>query len=134
MDSFYTSFESTASTGPTEAEYEQLRAETVKYYNGFFAEQFSSNPGIDFVSLEFNLDFTLEGAAAGIPETRFNIYMEYSEAVFQFTPSPSNPNEAFLFESMRNGVTTTYILDTVRTLTGTPFAEVTEAFSARPSL
>jgi hypothetical protein len=123
---------SASTTEPTPEEYEQLRNATEAYYVDFISAQFSTNPLVKFVTLDFTLNFTLHGDAAGIPDARFNIYMEYSGAVFQFTPSPSNPDQTVLFDIMRKGITTDYLLDPVRKLAGTPFAEVTEGFMARP--
>ena len=90
------------------------------YYQTFLSDAFSRNPLVKFVGVEFTLDFTMQ--AAGFPEARFNIYMEFSGAVVSFTPSKNNPDKTVIFQLMRQGITTTYLYDTVRPIKGNPFA------------
>lgn len=94
------------------------------YYETFLSTAFSSNPLVKFVGVEFTLDFTMH--AAGIPEARFNIYMEYSGAVVSFEPAKSNPDKDVIFLRLKKGITPDYLLDTVRALKGTPFGQVNE--------
>jgi hypothetical protein len=88
---FYIAYASSSTVEPTAEVYEQLRAATEAYFEEFFAALFATDPKIGGLE-EFTLDSTLHGDAAGIPEVLVNIYMEYSGAVFLFTPSPDNPN------------------------------------------
>lgn len=57
---------------------------------------------------------------------------EYEDAILTFLGTSvgiQGPNE--LYFTIRDGITTDYLLNTVRTLTGTPFAEVTEGHTER---
>jgi hypothetical protein len=109
---------------PTAEEHEMLRVATVAYYQDFLTTRFSTNRLVEFLDIEFTLDFTLYNA--GMPEARFNVYQEYSEAVARFTPSRSNPDSATIFTILQSGITTEFLLNTVRTLVGTPFVSVNE--------
>lgn len=123
---FYIAYVSASAVAPTPAQYDALRLATVAYYQDYFTTKLLANPLVNFLSVDFVAGPTM--VSAGIPETRFNIYTEYSSAVVTLSPSQSNPGAASLFELLRSGITTDYLLDPVRLLVGTPFADVTEAF------
>ena len=128
-ETFYIAFITTSDVEPTAAEYEQLAAAIEDYYNGFIREMLmTTDPTLDFIRIEMNLDSTQHNT--GIPDDRFNIYMEFSTAIAFFMPNGMNnlisPDD--LLNLLLDGITTDFLLDPVRMQTGTPFADVTEAF------
>jgi hypothetical protein len=64
---------------------------------------------------------------AGIPDGRFNIYVEF-EADFLFTPESEPPGAKALFAIMEGLLTEEYITDYLRTLTGTPYESTSDVF------
>lgn len=128
-ETFYIAFISMSNVEPTAAEYEQLTTAIEEYYNGFIREMLMiSNPSLDFIRIEMDLSSTRQNA--GIPDDRFNIYMEFSTAVAFFMPNGAGNliTSDDLLNLLLDGITTDFIVDPVRMQAGTPFADVTEAF------
>jgi hypothetical protein len=126
---FYIAFISTSDVEPTVAEYEQMSTAIEEYYNGFISEMLmTTNPSLDFIRIEMNLNSTQHNA--GIPDDRFNIYMEFSTAIAFFMPNGSGDliTSDDLLNLLLDGITTDFLVDPVRMQTGTPFADVTEGF------
>ena len=126
---FYIAFISASVVEPTMDEYEQLTNDIEEYYNGFIrAMLMTTNPSLDFIRIEMNLSSVLQNA--GIPDDRFNIYIEFSTAIAYFMPNGGGNliTSDDLLTLLFDGITADFILDPVRMQTGTPFAEVTEAF------
>jgi hypothetical protein len=126
---FYISFISDSDVEPTPDEYEQMRAAIQDYYNGYIRDALMvTDPSLDFIRIDMYLNSTKHNA--GIPDDRFNIYMEYYTSVAFFTPNSQGglitPDD--LLTLLLDGITTEFLLDPVRLQTGTPFAEVIEAF------
>jgi hypothetical protein len=128
-ETFYIAFISESDVEPSPDEYEQLSAAIVEYYNGFIRDALMvSDPSLEFIRVEFFLTDTQH--EAGIPEDRFNIYMEYSTAIAFFTPNGQGNliSTEDLLNLLLDGITTDFLLDPVRMQTGTPFEEVVEGF------
>ena len=53
---------------------------TTLYFEMFFEEYYASNPDVEFFGVESSIGFTLYGAEAGIPEPRFDIYIDFEFA------------------------------------------------------
>jgi hypothetical protein len=128
-ESFYIAFITSSDVEPTADEYEQMAAAIEEYYNGFIRTMLmTTDPSLDFIRIEMNLNSTQYNA--GIPDDRFNIYMEFSTATAFFMPTGAGSliSSDDLLNLLLDGITTDFIVDPVRMQTGTPFAEVTEAF------
>jgi hypothetical protein len=107
--------------------YTDLVAKAIVYYDNFLSNFYANQT--QFVSLDLFLNFTLDaGKAPSQPFPRFNIYMEFSGGIAMFARSAKNPTSFQLFQSLRGGLVTAFIVDPVRTFTGTPLAQVSEAF------
>lgn len=128
-EKFYIAFISLSDVAPTPDEYEQMAIAIEEYYNEFIRTSLmTTDPTLDFIRVEMPLNVTQ--ANAGIPDDRFNIYMEFSTAIAFFVPNGMGNliTSADLLDILLNGITTDFLLDPVRMQTGTPFAEVTEGF------
>ena len=126
---FYISFVSPdAAREPTQAEYEEMMAKTTDWFEGVFAERFANDPDVTFLNMNSAIEETKFNA--GIPEARFNIYMnfEFIEVVYTEDSSPPGPDETF--QILRSAITPEYILEAVRLLTNSPFEVVTEVYFA----
>jgi hypothetical protein len=112
---------------PTVEAYDLMFVNIMSYFNeslqAFYADQ---GNGVMFVEVAALL--TDVGHNEGIPEERFNILMTLDNFVLTFAPGSEVPNEAEAFDVVKGLITIDYILDVVRTITGTPFESVTEVF------
>ena len=128
-ETFYIAFISDSDVEPTANEYEQMRSAIEEYYNGLISTMLmTTDPSLDFLRIEMYLNSTRHNA--GIPDDRFNIYMEFTTAIAFFAPNGTDTliTADDLLGLLLDGITTEFLLDPVRMQTGTPFAEVTEAF------
>jgi hypothetical protein len=128
-ESFYIAFISISVDEPAPDEYEQMATAIEEYYNGFISAMLmTTDPSLEFIRIEIDLDSTQHNA--GIPDDRFNIYMEFSTAAafFMLNGAGNLITSDDLLQLLLDGITTDFLLDPVRMQAGTPFAEVTEAF------
>ena len=126
---FYISFVSPdAAREPTQAEYEEMMAKTTDWFEVVFAERFANDPNVTFLGSNSAIEETKFNA--GIPEARFNIYMNFEFTDVLYTEDSSPPGVAETFEIMRQAITTDYILEAVRSVTDSPFEVVTEVYFA----
>lgn len=130
VEKFFISYVSSSTTEPTEDEYASVVASTEEYFNEFLSAELEGDPNFTLVGLEFILDFTLFGDEAGIPEDRYNIYLDFTAVDIHFTLDSEPPSRRELFGLITDGITSEYLINYVLTLTGTPFAQVTETFMA----
>ena len=119
-----------ATREPTVAEYEQMLLRVTEWFNMFFEEFYADDPDIEFLGAETELDLTLFGANAGIPQQRYNIYMDFSFTDFIWSENSIPPSSSELFDIMRQSISTDFILEQVRTFSGSPFETTNEAFFA----
>lgn len=75
-----------------------------------------------------DLDFTLEGDDVLDARSGFNIYMEFNFAELLFTRSQTLPTALEIYNELTTGITSEYLLQYVRTLDGTPFADAQEGY------
>lgn len=122
VDRFYISYRTTDTATPTAQEFATNRLATLAYYENIFSSKYANFRGVDL-----ELDFNLSGDEVTIPAERYNVYQEYSQAVFFFDSSDDIPSSDELFQELEDGITRAYLLDVVRTQTG-PFSGVVEAF------
>lgn len=111
---------------PTEDEYAQVASLTMDYFETFLQARYADDPDVTYLGIEPALEFTLYGENAGIPNERFNIYMDYSYADVIYTPESTPPNPAETFVILRDSISPEYILDYVRAASGTPFVSTNE--------
>jgi hypothetical protein len=131
VENFYVSYVAPMATRePTPAEYDEMVNRTNTYFQGYFDTYFANMPNVMFMGVESTSDFTLYGAAAGIPEARFNIYINFSFSVLTYSESSMPPTSAETFKIMKDSITPDYILNVVRTFTGSPFESTNEAYFA----
>lgn len=124
---WFISYASNDNTVPTEAQYEALRLATEEYFLDFLTTQYAG-AGLELLDAQLNLDFTLEGDDAQIPDVQYNIYMEYESAVLTFATNPNIPEEEEILSLMSSGITSAYIDNVVKGVFDSPFTQVTQAF------
>jgi hypothetical protein len=129
---YYLAYVSPSTTEPTEEEYQQMLDLTTEYFTMYFEEAYADDADVDFISVTVGLKFTEFDDPGFPPEigVRYNIYMDYSFSDWVFTEASTPPTDTEIFSIMRNSIDNTYILEWVRSLTGTPFAGVTEVIFA----
>lgn len=128
-ETFYIAFISLSDVEPTTDEYKLMEIAIEEYYNGLISAMLTvTDPLLEFNRIEMNLNSTQHNA--GIPDDRFNIYMEYRNATAVFAPSSTGIliTSDDLIDLLIDGITREFLLDTVRIQTGTPFADVVEVF------
>lgn len=101
-----------------------------EWFNMFFEEFYADDPDVEFLGTESEIDLTLFGSEAGIPQERYNIYMDFSFTEFIWSEDSIPPLNSELFDIMRTSISTDFILQQVRTFTGSPFETTNEAFFA----
>lgn len=128
VERFLLSFRSTDTTPPTEEQYQDLKLETETYFEDRFTNKYLGNDNVMFVGIQMNLDFTLEGDDVLAARSGFNIYLEFESAELLFTRSQELPTVQEVYTELTTGITTEYLGQYVRTLDGTPFADVQEGY------
>jgi hypothetical protein len=126
---YYISFVAPDATRePTQEEYDEMLVRISAY----FVETFMAlnDADTEFISVDSSNDFTLYGDAAGIPRPEFNIYMNFDFSNIIYTETSVVPTVAETFDIMRSSITQDFILNVVRTYTGTPFESTNEVFFA----
>jgi hypothetical protein len=108
-----------ATREPTAAEYAEMLNRTSNYFQRYFENYYANDPNVEFVSINATIDFTRYGPDAGIPEARFNIYINFALTDLTFTADSTPPDAKALFDILaastygQDGVT--YILTEVQT-------------------
>jgi hypothetical protein len=126
---YYISFVAPGATRePTQEEYDEMLRRITAYFVDIFMAM--NDADTEFVSIDSSIDFTLYGAAAGIPRPEFNIYMNFDFSNFIYTETSVVPTVAETFDILRSSITVDFILEIVRTYTGTPFESTNEVFFA----
>jgi uncharacterized surface protein with fasciclin (FAS1) repeats len=135
LQDFYISYVAPGATRePTVAEYAEMLNRTSNYFQRYFETYYANDPNVEFVSIKATTDFTRYGPDAGIPEAKFNIYINFALTDLTFTADSTPPDAKALFDilaastSGQDGVT--YILTEVQTFTGSPFETTNEVFLA----
>jgi hypothetical protein len=137
LEDYYISYAAEGATRePTPEEYAEMLNRTTNYYQRFFEARYANNPTQMFVRIDSLTDYTLY--QAGIPEARFNIYINFNVTRLEFTEGSVAPTTAEVFQIMReavNGVTgQKYILEEVQTFVGSPFESTNEIYFAATQL
>ena len=128
---YYISFVAPDATRePTQDEYDEMLRRITEYYKEIFTGIFATDPDTVFLDIISSNDFTLFGDAAGIPEARFNIYMNFDFSDIIYTEESVVPTNQEIFTIMEEAITQDFILEVVRTYTGTPFESTNEVFFA----
>ena len=76
---YFISYVTMSTREPTEEEYSEMLNRTTIYFDMYF-EEFYAGTDVDFLGLDSMIGFTLYGAEAGIPEPRFDIYIDFEFA------------------------------------------------------
>lgn len=142
---FYISFVSEGAREPTQEENMEMLQRVEDHFVTYFQDFYSNDPDVEFIGATSSIDETL--FEAGIPEPRCkwqldvvvthsylvlldNLYINFDFTEMAFSVDSNPPTTEELFELMRTSISREFILDTVRTFTGSPFAGTTEAWFA----
>lgn len=117
-----------ASRSPTDEEFSTIAERTADVFYKHLADHYSANdtnPVIELIGLDLVLNNTEYGA--GKPDAKFNIYMDFTvSTLYTGVSEPESPEEQI--DVLEGAIDADYILNIVRTLTGTPFETVNELF------
>jgi hypothetical protein len=96
---------------------------TSEYFDSYFTGYFENDVSSTFIRSELTLKNTLYNA--GIPDERFNVYMEVvANLVFASASALPTSKEAFVL--VRDSIRVDDVLDFVWSATGTPFESTNE--------
>lgn len=113
-----------ATRSPTDDEYNTLTNRTAAYFTTFLNDTYAANDTVAFESLDLALNNTR--FQLGIPEPRFNIYMDFVMST-QFSPTSTPDTPAQIFNLLIPSITPNFILNEVRMVLDSPFTTVNEA-------
>jgi transforming growth factor-beta-induced protein len=135
VEDYYISYVAPGATrAPTQEEYNEMVLRTSGYFDYVFRDRFTSDPTIKFLGTKAASDFTLYGAEAGIPEERFNIYINFSVSEVMFANDSTVPDVSVLFGIMMDSISgsagANYITSAVQAYTGSPFESTNEVYFA----
>jgi hypothetical protein len=133
VEDYYISFVAPGATRePTQEEYDEMLVRINDWFEQQFEELYANNPDVEFLGAESSNDFTLYGLNTGIPPrpAEFNIYMNFDFTEYTYSETSTVPTTQEVFEVMRQSITRDFILEVVRTFTGTPFESTIEVFFA----
>ena len=121
----YFSYASESNVEPTASQYNAARRTTIDYYDDYIRRTLMvTRPLIEFIEWNATLFNTTHNA--GIPQRRFNIYMEYDMVVAIYTKDSRNvPSPGEFLNLLKDGYVYEYLLN-ITSLSGTPFEMVTE--------
>jgi transforming growth factor-beta-induced protein len=131
VEDYYISYVAPGATrAPTPEEYNEMLMRTSGYFDYVFRDRFASDPSIKFLGTKAESDYTLYGTEAGIPEERFNIYINFSVTEVMFANDSTVPEVSALFEIMKDSISgsagANYITTAVQAYTGSPFESTNE--------
>jgi hypothetical protein len=133
VNDYYISFLAPGATRePTQAEYDEMLTRINGWFEMQFTAQYANRTDVQFLGTETSNDFTLYGLNNNIPPrpAEFNIYMNFNFSAFTFSETSVVPTTQEIFEIMRLSITRDFILQVVRTFTGSPFESTVEVFFA----
>lgn len=102
---------------PSDEDLARLIAVTVEFWDGYF-EAFYADTEIQYVGIQLTPEET--AFEAGIPEARFNYYINFNTTVLYELDSPVPPGPGETFDIMADAVFETYILQYVRAIPQPP--------------
>lgn len=116
---------------PSRSEYKALNKNNMKHWNEWFLNNTNLPAGVQIIS-----NITIAKYNAGVPESRFNIYMEFVAIAFinktLSSSIPSTiPDATSIFIEMKRSLGPQYIFVSVRSLSRTPFVSTNEVFFKR---
>jgi hypothetical protein len=115
-----------ATESPTEGEFELLWNATLEYMEQSTAEFYGNQTDVTFLGLSGQLkdqEFEL-----GLPEARFNLYIESEVSLF-YTEDSNPPTLSEHISILTEPIDEDYILDCVRNLPVPQFQEVNEVYA-----
>ena len=124
-----------ANRGPTREEYDEMIARIRNWFETAIKTEYSDQ-NIKLLDMKLVNDFEVYGLNKSIPPRPedFNIYINFDYADYLFKDKRADgselPSPADLFKVIRRSITTDFILDAVRTYSGTPFESTNEVFLA----
>ena len=133
IEDYYISFVAPGATRePTQEEYDEMLIRINDWFEMQFMALYANRTDVQFLGAETSNDFTLFGLNTGIPPRpeNFNIYMNFDFSEYTYSESSTVPTTQEVFEIMRLSITQAFILQVVRTFTGTPFESTVEVFFA----
>jgi hypothetical protein len=133
IEDYFISFVAPGATRePTQAEYDEMLVRINDWFEQQFEELYANRTDVQFLGAESSNDFALYGLNNDIPPrpAEFNIYMNFDFTEYTYSEDSVIPTTQEVFEVMRLSITTDFILEVVRTFTGTPFESTNEVFFA----
>lgn len=124
-----------ATRGPTREEYDEMIERIRIWFKTAITNEYS-DPNMKLMDTELVNDFEVYGLNKDIPPRPedFNIYINFDYADYIFNDSNTDgrelPSPADLFKVIRRTITSDFILDAVRSYSGTPFESTNEVFLA----
>lgn len=85
---------------------------------------------MDFLGSTSVIEDTRYGANAGIPESRFNMYIGFNFTDLSYSVDSIIPETEETFDLLEAQITRDYIIEVVRAYVGTPFEQVNEVWFA----
>jgi len=140
IDNLFISYQSESKTAPTHQEWDQLKETNEAYFGKVIEQKFANDPDNTYINLKLIAGElgNLHGDAVDKPKPEFNLCQEYKAAEVSFTSTAGDENPpptAFdIFTLIQKAITEDYLLHHVRSLEGTPFAQVVMAFSERKEI
>jgi hypothetical protein len=133
LEDYYMSFVAPDATrSPTEEEYSEMLVNITNYFETYLKDYFitNNNETISLVRIVTSNDFNLYGTSTpGLPDSRYNIYMNFNYTDFMYTPGTENPpNAEETFSILLLSITPDFIINIVRTFVFTPFESTNEVF------
>jgi hypothetical protein len=117
-----------APRGPTPAEFETVLQNTNSYFTQYLKNFYANQAAVEVTKTITTLNNTAFNA--GFPEARYNIYMDFRTAVAYSSSSfPDTPSRQF--DILKDSINPEYIITQIRSIRGTPFQLVNEAFYAK---
>jgi hypothetical protein len=122
-----------ATRGPTREEYDEMTERIRIWFETAIKTEYNDR-NIKLLDVELVNDFEVYGLNKDIPPRpeNFNIYInfDYADYLFKNNHNEELPSPADLFKVIRRSITTDFILDAVRSYSGTPFESTNEVFLA----
>lgn len=137
VEDYYISFAAPGATRePTQAEYDEMLVRINDWFEAQLRAKYANRTDVEFLGTESSNDFTLYGINNNIPPSpeRFNIYMNFDFSKFSFSETSTVPTNEEVYEIMLASITPDFILQVVRSLTGSPFELTNEVFFAASQL
>jgi hypothetical protein len=124
-----------AARAPIREEYDEMVERISNWFEEAISNEYNDS-NVKLLKLNLRSDFRLFGLNKNIPPRPedFNIYINFDYADYLFEDNNNSnrslPSPDDLFKVVRRSITTDFILNVVRSYTGTPFESTNEVYLA----